>query len=136
MLTSKIGDRVQIVGDDIFVTNVKYLKRGIQEKAANSVLVKLNQIGTLTETINLIRYAQTHNFTTVISHRSGETTDNFIADLAVAFNTGLIKSGAPCRSERLSKYNRLLYIEQMLGSSADFKGLESFYNINTSNVNC
>ena len=129
LLTAAVGKKIQIVGDDIFVTNKTYLKKGIYQKTANSVLVKLNQIGTLTETIDLINYAHKHNFTTVISHRSGETTESFIADLAVGFNTGFIKSGAPCRSERLAKYNRLLRIEQSLNLSSCYEGIRAFYNL-------
>jgi enolase len=129
MLTQKIGDKVQLVGDDLYVTNVQRLEIGIQKKASNSILIKLNQIGTLTETISAIRMAQNNNWTAIVSHRSGETEDTTIADLAVALNTGFIKSGAPCRSERVAKYNRLLQIEQQLGSSARYAGLQAFTNI-------
>ena len=101
----------------------------MQKKASNSILIKLNQIGTLTETIEAIRLAQEHNWTAVVSHRSGETEDTTIADLAVGLNTGLIKAGAPCRSERIAKYNRLLRIEQELGRSAKYAGLQAFYNL-------
>lgn len=128
-LTEKLGDRVQLVGDDLFVTNTKYLKRGIAEGSANSILVKVNQIGTLTETLDAIEMAQRANFTTVISHRSGETEDSFIADLAVATNAGQIKTGSVSRSDRISKYNQLLRIEEELGAQAVFPGLEAFINI-------
>ena len=110
----EIGDEVEIVGDDLFVTNVERLQKGIDQKAANAILVKPNQIGTLTETVDVITKAQQAGFATIISHRSGETEDAFIADLAVACNAGQIKTGAPCRSERVAKYNRLLMIEQEL----------------------
>jgi enolase len=122
MLTAKIGDRVQLVGDDLFVTNVKFLKRGIEEKSANSILVKVNQIGTLTETLNAISMAHKAGFTAVMSHRSGETEDSTIADLAVAVNCGQIKTGSASRSDRMAKYNQLLRIEEQLGESAVFKG--------------
>ena len=121
-LTAAIGDKVQIVGDDLFVTNVKRLKRGIDEKSANSILIKVNQIGTLTETINAVDMANRASFTSVMSHRSGETEDNFIADLAVALNTGQIKTGSASRSDRMAKYNQLLRIEEALGSSARYLG--------------
>jgi len=119
-LTSTIGSTVQIVGDDLFVTNPRRLQKGIHEKAANALLVKPNQIGTLTETIDAIIMAQTHGFKTIISHRSGETEDTTIADLAVAFNTGQIKTGAPCRTDRVAKYNQLLRIEEMLGDTSTY----------------
>jgi enolase len=122
MLTAKIGDRVQLVGDDLFVTNVKFLERGIQEKSANSILIKVNQIGTLTETINAVNMAHKAGFTAVMSHRSGETEDSTIADLAVALNTGQIKTGSASRSDRMAKYNQLLRIEEQLGESAVFVG--------------
>jgi enolase len=122
MLTAKIGDRVQLVGDDLFVTNVKFLKRGIKEKSANSILVKVNQIGTLTETLDTIALAHKAGFTTVMSHRSGETEDSTIADLAVAVNCGQIKTGSASRSDRMAKYNQLLRIEEELGESAYFPG--------------
>lgn len=121
-LTKQIGDRVQLVGDDLFVTNTKRLSRGIKEKAANSILIKVNQIGTLTETINAVQMASINSFTSVISHRSGETEDTTIADLAVALNTGLIKTGSASRSDRIAKYNQLLRIEELLGESAKFPG--------------
>jgi len=111
-LTSKIGDKVKIVGDDLFVTNVERLEKGIHRKAANSILIKPNQIGTLTETLNAIKKAKENGFETIISHRSGETEDTVIADIAVATGCEKIKSGAPCRSDRVAKYNRLLYIKK------------------------
>ncbi|HMO80552.1 MAG TPA: phosphopyruvate hydratase [Pyrinomonadaceae bacterium] len=126
-LTASVGDRVQLVGDDLFVTNVKFLQRGIEEAAANSVLIKVNQIGTLTETLDTIEMARTHNMTAVISHRSGETEDHFIADLAVATNAGQIKTGSLCRSDRIAKYNQLLRIEEDLGDSARYPGRKAFY---------
>lgn len=119
-MTKKLGKKITIVGDDIFVTNPTRLERGIQEKSANSILIKLNQIGSVSETIDVIEQAHKAGFTTIISHRSGETSDSFIADLAVATNAGAIKTGAPCRSERLSKYNRLLQIEEELGKKASY----------------
>jgi enolase len=121
-LTQKLGKRIQLVGDDLFVTNVSRLQRGITEHVANSVLVKVNQIGTLTETLNTIALASRNNYTSVMSHRSGETEDATIADLAVATNCGQIKTGAPARSDRVAKYNQLLRIEQELGSKAQFMG--------------
>ncbi|HIA10995.1 MAG TPA: phosphopyruvate hydratase [Flavobacteriales bacterium] len=121
-LTDKIGDKVQLVGDDLFVTNVNRLQRGIDEGIANSILIKVNQIGSLTETINTIRLAKENSYTTVISHRSGETEDTTIADLAVAFNTGQIKTGSCSRTDRIAKYNQLLRIEEKLGSRAQFLG--------------
>ena len=129
LLTEKLGDKVQIVGDDLYVTNVDRLHRGISLKASNSILIKLNQIGTLTETIDAIRMAQQAGWTAVVSHRSGETEDTTIADLAVGLNTGMIKTGAPCRSERTAKYNRLLRIEDELGEDASFAGMQAFYNL-------
>jgi len=126
-LTKAIGDRVQLVGDDLFVTNVKRLSRGIKEKSANSILIKVNQIGTLTETIDSVQMANNHSFTSVISHRSGETEDTFIADLAVALNTGLIKTGSASRSDRIAKYNQLIRIEELLGESARFLGTDFKY---------
>ena len=117
-LTKEIGKKVQIVGDDLFVTNVKRLKRGIKEKSANSILIKVNQIGTLTETLDVIELAKKNNFNTIISHRSGDTEDTFIADLAVATQSTQIKTGSLARSERVSKYNRLLRIEEQLGKSS------------------
>ena len=121
-MTDTLGDKIQLVGDDLFVTNVERLSRGITEGIANSLLVKVNQIGTLTETINAVQMAQNNSFTTVMSHRSGETEDNTIADLAVALNTGQIKTGSASRSDRMAKYNQLLRIEEALGASAIFNG--------------
>lgn len=120
-ITKKLGDRTQIVGDDIFVTNPRFIKKGIEKKAGNAVLIKLNQIGTLSETMEAIRLAQTHGYTAIVSHRSGETEDTIIADLAVAANTGQIKTGSLCRTERIAKYNRLLNIEEGLGSAALYR---------------
>lgn len=121
-LNAAIGDKVQLVGDDLFVTNVKRLKRGIEEKSANSILIKVNQIGSLTETINAVDMANRASFTSVMSHRSGETEDTTIADLAVALNTGQIKTGSASRSDRMAKYNQLLRIEEALGSTARYLG--------------
>ena len=125
-LTSRIGSAVQIVGDDLFVTNPERLQRGIEMGAANSLLVKVNQIGTLTETLDAISLAHFHNYTSVVSHRSGETEDTTIADLAVAVNSGQIKTGAPARSERVAKYNQLLRIEEHLGDAARYAGRAAF----------
>jgi enolase len=122
ILTEKIGDKVQLVGDDLFVTNVLRLQKGIDEDTANSILVKVNQIGSLTETINAVSLAQTHSYTSVMSHRSGETEDATIADLAVALNSGQIKTGSSSRSDRIAKYNQLLRIEEELGENAKFIG--------------
>ena len=124
--TNVLGNKVQLVGDDLFVTNTNILKKGIDQKAANSILIKVNQIGTLTETINAINLAKEHGFSTVISHRSGETEDNIIADLAVALNAGQIKTGSLSRSDRMSKYNQLLRIEEQLGSKAFYPKREAF----------
>jgi enolase len=121
-----LGDRVQVVGDDIFVTNPDLLRRGIAERTANSLLVKLNQIGTLTETLNAVSLAHRSQFSCVISHRSGETDDTTIADLAVATNCGQIKTGAPARFERVAKYNQLLRIEELLGDAASYAGKSAF----------
>jgi enolase len=129
LLTQKLGGKVQLVGDDLYTTNVNRLSNGIRLKASNSILIKLNQIGTLTETIAAIRMARLAGWTAVISHRSGETEDTTIADLAVGMNTGQIKAGAPCRSERTAKYNRLLRIEEELGQRADFAGAKAFYSL-------
>jgi enolase len=129
LLTKKLGEKVQLVGDDLYVTNVERLSQGIKMKASNSILIKPNQIGTLTETIAAIKLAQAAGWTAVVSHRSGETEDTTIADLAVGLNTGLIKAGAPCRSERTAKYNRLLRIEEELGKNGSFAGTGAFYNI-------
>ena len=129
VLTQNLGKKVQLVGDDIFVTNTKIIAKGIAEGIANSVLIKLNQIGTLTETLDAIEMAKKAKYTAVISHRSGETEDTTIADLAVACNTGFIKTGSLARSERIAKYNRLLRIEEELSGSAVYKGREVFYNL-------
>ncbi len=120
-LTRELGGKLQLVGDDVFVTNVQYLQKGIQMGAANAILIKLNQIGTVTETLDAINLAVRHGYRAVISHRSGETEDTFIADLAVAMNTGQIKTGSVSRSERIAKYNRLLMIEAELGPAARFR---------------
>lgn len=125
-ITEKLGNRVQLVGDDLFVTNPERLARGIDEGAGNSLLVKVNQIGTLTETLDAVNMAQSNNYTTMISHLSGETEDTTIADLAVAVNAGQIKTGAPARSERVAKYNRLLVIEEILGDAARYAGRGAF----------
>jgi len=129
LLTARLGNRIQIVGDDLYATNMKRLEKGIAQKASNSILIKLNQIGTLSETLAVIRRAQQAGWTTIISHRSGETEDTTIADLAVASNSEFIKSGAPCRSERLAKYNRLLRIEEELGKAAQYPGKRVLYNL-------
>lgn len=128
-LTDALSDRVQLVGDDLFVTNVEFLQRGIDTETANSILIKVNQIGTLTETLDTIELAKTNNMTCVISHRSGETEDHFIADLAVATNAGQIKTGSLSRSDRIAKYNQLLRIEEDLGSAAKYLGRRAFYQI-------
>ena len=122
LLTERLGSRVQLVGDDLFVTNVERLRLGFERGAANALLVKLNQIGTLTETLDAIALAREHGYASVISHRSGETVDTTIADLAVAANAGQIKAGAPSRGERVAKYNRLLAIEAELGDEATYAG--------------
>ena len=129
LLMERIGDRVQIVGDDLLVTNVTRVERAIKEKAANSLLCKVNQVGTLTEAIAAVRMAQRAGWTVVVSHRSGETEDTTIADLAVALNAGQIKTGAPCRSDRVAKYNQLLRIEEELAETAVYAGMGAFYNI-------
>ena len=125
-LTAQLGDHVQIVGDDLFVTNPVRLKRGVDENVANSILVKVNQIGTLTETLDAVAMAQRAAYTAIISHRSGETEDTFIADLAVATDAGQIKTGAPARSDRVAKYNQLLRIEEELGDAAVYAGRSAF----------
>lgn len=122
LMTKKLGNKIQIVGDDLFVTNVERLKKGIERGIANSILIKLNQIGSVTETINTVRLATQNKYTSIISHRSGETEDTTIADLSVALNTGLIKTGSACRSERIAKYNQLLRIEEELGNAAEYGG--------------
>jgi len=129
LMVARLGNQIQIVGDDLLVTNTEYITRAIKEKAANSVLIKLNQIGSLTETIAAIQMAQRHGWTAVTSHRSGETEDATIADLAVALNTGQIKTGAPCRSDRVAKYNQLLRIEEELGEEAVYAGMAAFTNL-------
>jgi len=129
LLTERIGDEVQIVGDDLFVTNTERLERGIEENVANSILIKLNQIGSLTETLAAIEMAKRASYTAVVSHRSGETEDTTIADLVVATNAGQIKTGAPCRTDRVAKYNQLLRIEESLGSTAKYAGRDAFYSL-------
>ena len=131
LMTDKLGDRVQIVGDDLFVTNTERLARGVELGCANSILIKLNQIGTLSETLDAIEMAKRAGWTAVCSHRSGETEDTTLADLAVATNAGQIKSGAPARTDRVAKYNQLLRIEEMLGEIAWYPGLNAFYNLRT-----
>jgi enolase len=128
-LTERLGERIQLVGDDLFVTNSRRLWRGIQEDTANSILIKLNQIGTVTETVEAIELARQNRYTAVVSHRSGETEDTSIADFVVALNTGQIKTGAPARSERAAKYNQLLRIEEELGDTARYPGWAAFYNV-------
>ncbi len=128
-LTDAIGDRVQLVGDDLFVTNTERLRRGIEAGVANSILIKVNQIGTLTETLNAIEMAKRAGYTAVVSHRSGESEDTTIADLVVAVNAGQIKTGAPSRTDRVAKYNQLLRIEEQLDESAAYPGLKAFYNL-------
>jgi enolase len=130
LLTDRLGDRIQIVGDDLFVTNTRILKEGIDKGIANSILIKVNQIGTLTETLDAIEMAKRAGYTAVVSHRSGETEDTFIADLAVATNAGQIKTGSLCRTDRVCKYNQLLRIEDELDDVAIFRGAEVFYNVN------
>ena len=129
MLTERIGDRVQLVGDDLFVTNTERLQKGIDLGVANAILIKLNQIGSLTETLDTIELAKKNNYTCVVSHRSGESEDTTIADLSVAVNSGQIKTGAPCRTDRIAKYNQLIRIEEELGASADYAGNDAFYSI-------
>jgi enolase len=129
LLTERIGDRVQLVGDDLFVTNTAKLAQGIEQGVGNSILIKVNQIGTLTETFDAIEMAKRAGYTAVISHRSGESEDATIADIAVATNAGQIKTGAPSRTDRVAKYNQLLRIEDQLGKTAQYLGIKSFYNI-------
>lgn len=129
IITERLGNKIQLVGDDLFVTNTERLERGINKGVANSILIKLNQIGTLTETLNAIEMANRAGYTAVISHRSGETEDTTIADLVVAVNAGQIKTGAPARSERVAKYNQLIRINEELGEVAEFRGKKSFFNI-------
>jgi len=128
-LTAQLGKQTQLVGDDLYATNIERLEKGIAQKASNSILIKPNQIGTLSETLAVIKRAQQAGWTTIISHRSGETEDTTIADLSVASNAGFIKAGAPCRSERLAKYNRLLRIEEELGEAAQYPGKRALYNL-------
>ncbi|MBI4397314.1 MAG: phosphopyruvate hydratase, partial [Elusimicrobia bacterium] len=125
-LTRRLGARMQLVGDDLFVTNVQRLRRGIAEGIANAILVKVNQIGTLTETVDAVQKAQAAGYGTIISHRSGETEDTFISDLAVALNAGQIKTGSASRSERIAKYNQLMRLEEELGAKASFPGAKAF----------
>ena len=125
-LTEKVGDKVQLVGDDLFVTNVKRLQKGLDLKVANSILIKLNQIGTLTETLDAIELAKKNGYTAVVSHRSGETEDTTLADVVVATNAGQIKTGAPCRTDRVAKYNRLLNVEADLGDVSTYLGKKAF----------
>lgn len=130
VLTDRLGGKIQLVGDDLFVTNTSILSKGIEKKVANSILVKVNQIGTLTETFNAVEMANRAGYTAVISHRSGESEDDTIADIAVAVNAGQIKTGAPCRSDRVAKYNRLLRIEEMLDDVSEYPGKKAFFNLN------
>lgn len=127
MLTEAIGDRIQLVGDDLFVTNTKRLERGISQRIGNAILIKVNQVGTLTETLEAIELAHRAGYMAIISHRSGETEDNTIADIAVAVNAGQIKAGAPSRSDRVAKYNQLLRIEEELGDDAYFPGKNAIF---------
>jgi enolase len=129
LLTDTLGKKVQLVGDDLFVTNTDRLNMGIEKGLANSILIKVNQIGSMTETLAAIEMAKRANYTAISSHRSGETEDATIADLAVATNCGQIKTGAPSRTDRVAKYNQLLRIEEELGSSALFAGMSAFYNL-------
>ena len=134
VLTERLGKKVQLVGDDLFVTNTERLERGIEAGVANSILIKVNQIGTITETLDAIEMAKRAGYTAVISHRSGETEDTTIADLAVAVNAGQIKTGAPSRTDRVAKYNQLLRIEEMVGEQARYCGMKSFYNLKKESV--
>jgi enolase len=129
LMVEKLGSKIQIVGDDLYVTNTERLAKGIKEKASNSILIKLNQIGSITETLDAIEMAKRAGFTTISSHRSGETSDSTISDLAVAMNTGQIKTGAPARTDRVEKYNQLLRIEEQLGDNAVYAGMSAFYNL-------
>ena len=128
-LSDRLGKKVQLVGDDLFVTNPAILQEGIDKDIANSILIKVNQIGTLTETFDAMELAKRHGYTAVVSHRSGETEDTTIADIAVAFNAGQIKTGSMSRTDRIAKYNQLLRIEEELGETAQYHGLSTFYNI-------
>ncbi len=129
LLTDRLGDKVQLIGDDLFVTNTEILQKGIDMGVSNSILIKVNQIGTLTETFDAIEMAKEAGYTAVVSHRSGETEDTTIADIAVATNAGQIKTGSLSRTDRIAKYNQLLRIEDQLGEVAQYKGLQSFYNL-------
>jgi enolase len=129
LITERLGNKVQLMGDDLFVTNVERLRRGIDENIGNSILIKLNQIGTISETLDAIEMAKTGGYTAVVSHRSGETSDDTISDLVIAVNAGQIKTGAPARSDRVSKYNQLLRLEDILGTTGKYKGKEVFYNL-------
>jgi enolase len=129
LMTKKLGEKIHLIGDDLYVTNVSRLSQGIKTKASNAILIKLNQIGSLTETVAAISMAQKVGWKAVVSHRSGETEDTTISDLSVALNGGLIKTGAPCRSERTAKYNRLLKIEDELGANARFAGLQALLSV-------
>jgi enolase len=129
IMTQKLGGKIQIVGDDLFVTNTKRLEKGIKNQSANAILIKLNQIGTLTETLDAMQMASRAGFASVVSHRSGETEDTTIADLVVAINAGQIKTGAPCRTDRVAKYNQLIRIEEALGDAAQYCGIDVFFNI-------
>jgi enolase len=129
MITDALGKKVQLVGDDLFVTNTEILQKGIDRNIGNAILIKVNQIGTLTETLNAIELAKTHSYTNIISHRSGETEDTTISDIAVATNAGQIKTGSLSRTDRIAKYNRLLRIEEELGNAAVYPGINAFYNI-------
>ncbi|MEO8664262.1 MAG: phosphopyruvate hydratase, partial [Ignavibacteria bacterium] len=130
MLTDALGKKIQLVGDDLFVTNTEIFQKGIDRNIGNSILIKVNQIGTLTETLNAIELAKTHSYTAVISHRSGETEDTTISDIAVSTNAGQIKTGSLSRTDRVAKYNQLLRIEEELGTGAVYPGIKAFYNIN------
>ena len=129
LMTRRLGSRIQIVGDDLFVTNTQRIRKGIELKAANAVLIKLNQIGTLTETLDAIQMAHRAGWTAVVSHRSGETEDTTIADISVAVNAGQIKTGAPSRTDRVAKYNQLLRIEEELFDVAEYPGMDAFFSI-------
>ncbi|MBR4113658.1 MAG: phosphopyruvate hydratase, partial [Anaerotignum sp.] len=129
LLTKELGDKIQLVGDDLFVTNTERLQKGIDLKAGNSILIKVNQIGTLTETFNAIQLANRNKMTAVVSHRSGETEDATIADIVVAVNAGQIKTGAPARTDRVAKYNQLIRIEEELDDAAEYLGIDAFFNL-------
>ena len=129
LLTKELGDKIQLVGDDLFVTNTERLQKGIDVKAGNAILIKVNQIGTLTETFNAIQLANRNKMTAVVSHRSGETEDATIADIVVAVNAGQIKTGAPARTDRVAKYNQLIRIEEELDDAAEYLGIDAFFNL-------